>query len=211
MKIMIGGSFDPVHEGHLMLAQSLESSFPDATFLFTPCSPSEKEKSLHATPQQRIDMLKIAIHKHVNWEIDLRELKQNKASNTPETLQSLRIEYPFESIAFVMGTDVFMQLHSWDQWDTMLNHAHLIIVQRPGSEMNFQGLPSDVKSFYEKNRTGQTEHLALNQAGSIFLLETNMPELSSTMIRTAIKHKHPITGLPQGVIDYIYQHQLYYS
>jgi nicotinic acid mononucleotide adenylyltransferase len=77
--------------------------------------------------------------------------------------------------------------------------------------MNFQGLPSDVKSFYEKNRTGQTEHLALNQAGSIFLLETNMPELSSTMIRTAIKHKHPITGLPQGVIDYIYQHQLYYS
>ena len=202
-----GGSFDPIHQGHLATAQYLIKHLALKKLYFLPAYLSPlKSHSLDST--HRVAMLNLAIINEPKLAIDTRELLRPPPSYTIDTLKALRLEYGHElPLAFIMGMDSFINLPKWHNWQQLTDFAHLIVVSRPTYTPIFS---TELQQWLNKRRCNEPLMLEYQAAGLIYFVDTKPYNLSSTQLRATIASRQTTQQeLPQSVIDYIYQHHLY--
>jgi nicotinate-nucleotide adenylyltransferase len=208
---LLGGSFDPVHNGHVALGNFFATLLaPDELRLLPAGNPWQKSP-LRATPAQRIDMLRIAFaHLSVPLVIDEQEIRRQTPTYTVDTLRALRAELgPDVSIAFLIGADQLQQLHTWKEWQALFDHAHICAASRPGFDMT-QLAPEVAHAF--ARRLASAEQIRTTPHGLAYLASTLAYDISATQIRLALQHGEPVNALvPAGVLDYLQQHHLYKS
>jgi nicotinate-nucleotide adenylyltransferase len=205
---ILGGTFDPIHNGHLYLANAVAQKFNFNKTKFIPCHTPPHRKKPIASTEQRIAMLEIAIKGNQFFELDDLEIKKGGVSYTIETLKLLREQLPDTPLCLIMGDDEFQSFVTWQKWDEILNYCHLIVVKRlAGKE---EPLLPELTSLLAEKQTSDNNDLAKNLAGKIIQVEINALPISATKIRGLIKKGKSITGLvPTAVEKYIAEQGLY--
>ncbi|NHZ89312.1 nicotinate-nucleotide adenylyltransferase [Massilia sp. CCM 8733] len=212
---LLGGSFDPVHNGHVALATLFATLLePDQLRILPAGSPWQKS-GLQARDADRIAMLRLAfggaaadITKAVT--LDLQEIERGTPTYTIDTLRSVRAELgPQASIVFLMGSDQLQQLDSWREWRALFELAHIGVAARPGFSMADAALPAAVAEELTMRR-GSLAQLRNTPSGRAYLAETLDVDISATQIRAALQRGEKANSLISPVVlDYIQQHNLY--
>lgn len=206
---LLGGSFDPVHSGHVALGNYFSKLlFPDELRIIPAGTPWQKH-SLKASPEQRIDMLQSAFADHaISVLIDQQEIHRHGPTYTIDTLLTIRQELGNEaSIVLLIGADQLQQLNTWKEWLRLFDHTHVCAASRPGFDM--ADLPSDVAREFNR-RTATPAQIRATPHGLTYLATNLAVDVSSTEIRTLLQNGEPPGSLvPQAVLDYIKQHHLY--
>jgi nicotinate-nucleotide adenylyltransferase len=208
---VLGGSFDPVHNGHVALGSYFAKLlFPDELRIIPAGNPWQKEP-LHATPDQRVEMVRLAFGQPpAPVTIDRQEILRTTPTYTIDTLRALRAELgPEASIAFLIGADQLRQLHTWKDWRQLFDYAHICAGSRPGFAIDAGCLPPEVAREFSR-RAASPEQIRNTPAGLAFLTTTLAIDVSATEIRAALQRgEHPLSLIPHGVLDYIKIHHLY--
>lgn len=204
---ILGGTFDPIHFGHLRIALELQQQYDWESVRFVPCQKPVLGKASCATPAQRLQMLQLAIADQPGLTVDERELNRDTPSYSVDTLISLRAEFPETPLCFILGVDLLAELPKWHRWQELLNFAHLVIVQRPGYILPIEG---KINNLIQQHLTDDQEQLHQNKAGQIFITQLTPLTISATAIRQQIAAGlSPRYLLPESVWSYIQQKQLY--
>ncbi|PIE00845.1 MAG: nicotinic acid mononucleotide adenylyltransferase [Thiothrix nivea] len=201
---ILGGTFDPIHFGHLRPALEIaEACGMEQVRLIPGNIPPHRPQPL-ATAQQRLAMLRLAIQQQPDFIADPRELNREGESYTVETLQSLRDELGADMpLAFMMGMDAFLSFRRWHRWQTIMQLAHLVIMHRPGYE------PETADGFgrYHVQESCELRH---SPAGRIAFQAVTQLDISATFIREASRNGHSLRYLlPEAVCEYIAANNLY--
>jgi nicotinate-nucleotide adenylyltransferase len=207
---LLGGTFNPIHYGHLRMAQELADALKFSEVRFIPSANPPHKLAPEVSAEHRAAMVELAINDNAKFKLDTRELERTGASSTFDTLVSLREELG-ENVAlcWVMGSDAFIKLNTWHRWKELLNHCHIILVQRPNTE-NQAKLPDELAAFLQDNYTENMDDLSEKSAGYIHMQKITPLDISATNIREALKIGHSTRYLmPYNVIEYIATHQLY--
>jgi nicotinate-nucleotide adenylyltransferase len=208
---ILGGTFNPIHFGHLRMAQELADVLQLNELRFIPSANPPHKSTPEVNSASRAEMVKIAIADNPLFKFDGRELQRKGASYTIDTLISLREELGEDSVLILlMGSDAFVFLNSWHRWDELLNYCHIVLVQRPIINQKHSKLPEDLEGLLHNHYTEQVADLTSKSTGLIHMQKITAQEISSTKIRSMLKmQKSPRYLMPEIVIDYINQHQLY--
>jgi nicotinate-nucleotide adenylyltransferase len=210
---VFGGSFDPVHNGHVGVAHHvIDRLAPDALRIIPAGNPWQKKRSL-ASAEHRIAMLRCAFASlPLAVEIDEQEVRRDAPTYTIDTVQALRAELgDAASVVFIIGADQLAGLHTWRQWRQLFEHVHLFAVSRPGWTIDAAGIDAEViREFMRRGATLQQMRTAPH--GLTTLSAGLAIDISSTEVRRALhdrRHQHLDRLLPDAVLDYIQQHHLY--
>lgn len=204
---LLGGTFDPVHLGHLQIARKLLETVPFTEIRFIPNKQPLLKNTAQASTAQRLAMLKSALADEPKMIIDERELKRETPSYMVETLQSLREEFSTTPLALIIGMDAFLQLPQWHQWQDLIKLAHIIVINRKDCL-----LPSDepLISFIKQHQIEDIQQLQQSPAGKLLFIELPLIDISSTAIRSTIANGGDVDALlPRSVYDYIKAENLY--
>ncbi|MGS0740687.1 nicotinate-nucleotide adenylyltransferase [Glaciimonas sp. GG7] len=208
---VLGGSFDPVHNGHVALAKYFVTLLtPDLLRVIPTGNPWQKH-GLEAGAVDRVEMVRRAFSgQAVEVVIDQQEIERQTATFTIDTLQSLRTELgPHASIIFLMGADQLQHLNTWQGWDKLFNYAHLGVASRPGFALDASQVPPEVTREFTR-RAATPEQIRQSPHGLTYLAENLFVDISATEIRSALHAgNHPDLLVPAAVLDYIEQHHLY--
>ena len=201
---IMGGTFDPIHFGHLRTALEIAESCGMQQVRFIPGSVPPHRPQPKASAEQRWDMVQLAIQDEPLFTADRRELDRTGNSYTVDTLSSLRAELGEIPLAFVLGMDAFLAFRSWHRWQDIMGLAHLVIMSRPSY------IP-DPQEWYGPLLSQTTCELRSSPAGRVTFLNVTPLEISATAIRAAYQHKRSTRFLmPDAVRDYIQVHGLYH-
>ena len=201
---IFGGTFDPVHYGHLRSALEVKELFGlTEVRLVLSAQPPHREQPA-ATALMRLQMLELAIKNQPGLIIDTRELNRQGASYMVDTLKSLRQEFKNAPLLLFIGSDAFNQLKTWHQWPHLFDFAHLVVMTRPGFTIQN---PDD---FFKAKLATQLTELTHASVGKLYFQQVTQLDISATAIRNMIaEQQNPGFLLPDTVIAYIRQHQLY--
>lgn len=202
---IFGGTFDPIHYGHLRAALELKELFELDHVRLIPCARPVHRDSPMATADQRLEMLHLATQNQTDLIVDAQELKRAGGSYSFHTLTALRANYPDMPLLFFIGSDAFNDFTTWFRWQELFDLAHIVVITRPNSELN------PLNDFF-KMRLMNDKYLLKNQlAGGLFFQPITQLAISATAIRGMIAaQQNPRFLLPDAVINYITQHQLYF-
>ena len=204
---ILGGTFDPIHFGHLRMGLELLTDFNLEKVHLIPCYQPVHRDLPSASPQARINMIEMAIQDEPNFHLDLREMNRQGPSYFIDTLISLRDDYPQTPLCAFIGLDVFLSFTSWFRYLEILNYAHIILAHRPQYQLPESGFLAD---FLHKHRQYEMDYIHQHLSGSIILHPITLLEISSSEIRKQIQAgKSPRYLLPNRVYDYIRQHSIY--
>ena len=195
---VFGGSFDPVHLGHLILAENCRQQANLDQVLFIPCAMSpHKRDGAHGTDRQRLEMLDLAIGGHRDFVRSDMEIKRGGVSYTIDTLRELEESQPDNEWFFLMGADSLESFSSWKEPDEILKLAKPIVVGRPGSEIDLGSLEKNSSADYVKS----LRELAV---------ESPLIEISSSNIRQRVAESKSIRFLvPRSIEQYIVTQKMY--
>ncbi len=204
---VLGGTFDPVHFGHLRIALEIFQELDLAEVRFLPCHlPPHRAEPLAAS-QDRLAMLQLAVQGQGGFCVDERELQRPGFSYMVDTLESLRTEFPARSLCLIMGMDAFAGLDRWYRWEQLLTLAHLVIVCRPGSHA---ALPPAVAALVAERRAADTAALWQHNAGRIWFQAVSQLDISASRIRALVREdKSARYLLPDAVWRYLCENKLY--
>ncbi|WP_392561682.1 nicotinate-nucleotide adenylyltransferase [Orbus sturtevantii] len=209
---LFGGTFDPIHYGHLLPAIALAKEIKLAHISLLPNHIPPHKPQPEATTSQRLAMLRLAIENYPIFSIDMREItkaKLDKPSYTIDTLKAWRNENGnSQGLAFILGQDSLLNLPTWHNWQTLLDYCHLLICRRPGYADNTND--PFLKKWIKRHQTNDIALLHQNSNGSIYFANTPLEDISATEIRQQISSKKSCeTLLPAKVWQYIQIHHLY--
>ncbi|WP_051972191.1 nicotinate-nucleotide adenylyltransferase [Massilia sp. 9096] len=224
---LLGGSFDPVHRGHVALAGLFAQLLhPDELRILPAGLPWQKNNGLEASDADRVAMLELAFQDSgFAVMIDTREIVRKTPTYTVETLRELRFELgPDASIVFLMGADQLQKLDTWRGWRDLFALANFGVAARPGYRLDHAALPAAVAQELAARRATPDEVRA-SPAGRVCLAHTLAVDISATQVRALLhagaagnrdnpgENRGTDLGalLPEGVLDYIQQHNLYKS
>lgn len=204
---VMGGSFNPVHCGHLSVASDVKVALKLDRMALMPAAHSPLKAVHSVSAEHRAAMLKLAVASHPELDLDLRELSRKGPSYTIDTLRELREALGLQaSLHFVMGDDLLPSLTRWSRWQEILHYAHVVVVSRPGT---FPTLPETVAAWWSHHEMS-LDALHQSPCGGVSRVECSPVNVSSTAIRTAIELGSPVSEvIPDSVIEYITQHNLY--
>ncbi len=205
---LLGGTFDPIHHGHLRLALELYESFNLAEVRLIPSAYPPHRESPAISAELRLEMLQVAIDGLQGIKADNRELLRSGPSYTIDTLQSIREEEGNCPIYMILGMDAFMNLHTWHRWQELLHYAHILLVRRPGKLLPMAHV---IRDFLDMNHVKNLDELLTQAAGKIYVVEDIPPlTISATQIRNLLANgRNPRYLLPRSVLNIINTHQLY--
>jgi nicotinate-nucleotide adenylyltransferase len=215
---LLGGSFDPVHHGHVALAELFARLLhPDELRIMPAGQPWQKKAGLEVSDADRVAMLELAYGKAAfPVTIDTREIERDTPTYTVDTLRELRAELgPDASIVFLMGADQLQKLDSWVDWRDLFALANFGVAARPGYRLDAAALPPAVAQELSA-RLATPEEVRASRAGRVCMAHTLAVDISATEVRAALKagenERAKVSALlaPQ-VLDYIQQHNLYKS
>lgn len=206
---LLGGTFNPIHFGHLRMAQELAETLELNEIRFIPSANPPHKTSPIASAEHRAHMVKLAIEDNPLFQLDTRELSRTGASYTIDTLISLREELGAETrLVLFMGTDAFRQLDKWHRWQALLDHCHIALVQRPHAIR--EALSKTLETYLAAHYSEHLQDLIDSPSGCIMMQPITALDISSTAIRQRIQQGLSLRYLmPENVIDYLHQHSLY--
>jgi nicotinate-nucleotide adenylyltransferase len=204
---ILGGTFDPIHLGHLHLASVVKEKIGLNEVRFLPnFQPLLREQPL-ANAQHRFAMVELALADYKDFHADNTEILREGFSYTFDTLVEIRKKYPQHSLSFIMAADQFVQFHHWHRWQEITELCHLIIATRKGYSMT---LSPELEQFTKLHATESVTDLQNKLHGAIYFIDIEPLAISATAIRQHIKAGiYPEQALPKSVWEYIRQHQLY--
>jgi nicotinate-nucleotide adenylyltransferase len=204
---ILGGTFDPVHFGHLRMALELYQALDLAHVRLIPCYQPVHRKQPVATPEQRLAMVQKAITSEPALCVDDCEIQRKGPSYTIDTLNTLQTTLPNTPLCIFMGIDALLNFPSWHKWENILQLAHLVVAHRPQYQLLKTGI---VANLLKERLTENAADLHKHAAGRIFLHPVTSLEISSTDIRKQIAMGgNPRYLLPNNVYHYIKQHGTY--
>lgn len=206
---IFGGTFNPIHLGHLALAQHVLESVHCAEIRFIPSAIPPHKSLPGVTAAHRARMVELAIQGKQDFILDTCEMERAGPSYTIDTLIALQQRLPQQSLVLMMGQDSYQQLPSWHRWQALIDHAHLLVIHRAGQTTGLQphqehrerlvGI-KDAPTLFAQQRHGYLSYLA-----------TTPPDIASTHLRMQLAQgdAQAKTALPSAVWDYIGEHGLY--
>lgn len=199
---ILGGSFDPIHFGHLRTALDVQQKLGLDEIRLIPLRDPPHRGDLFCNAETRLAMVQTAVADEPLFRVDDRELRRSGKSYTLDTLLSLREEFgERQSICLLMGTDAFRGFPGWYKPTEILKQVHLVIMQRPGEK---------TPEIYLDRTTTSVEALKRSAAGRIILLPVTQLDISATRIRAMLRAGiSPRYLLPEPVLSFIQQHSLY--
>jgi len=206
---LFGGTFDPIHFGHLRPVEALAKQTGLQRVTLLPNNVPPHRPQPEASSAQRVAMLRCAIRDLPLFEIDTRELERETPSWTVTTLEAWRTERGAEQpLAFIIGQDSLLSLSKWHRWQDLLSLCHLLVCQRPGYPTRFDS--PDMQRWLEQHLAPDIRQLHQQPAGHIWLADTPLYDISATEIRRRRHQNQPCDDLlPAAVIDYIDREGLY--
>lgn len=205
---LLGGAFDPVHNGHLLMALGCMETLDLQEVIFIPASVSPLKTAI-ATPQQhRLAMLEHALQRYPQLTVNDMELKRGGVSYTIDTLIELRHSNPQQPLCFIMGMDAFDSLPAWRRWSELTDYAHLVVI---GRKLQHEGCRDErLRTHYAERACSTAATLHVHPGGFIHKTDVSVPDISSTQIRRLLNdHESAENSLPPGVYDYIKENNLY--
>ncbi|CAC9449675.1 Nicotinate-nucleotide adenylyltransferase (EC [uncultured Gammaproteobacteria bacterium] len=175
-----GGSFDPIHYGHLKTAHAIKKELALSQLFLMPCKAPVHKDVLEFSNKQRLEMLNLALIEFNDLKIDTREIDRQTPSYTIDTLKYIKEDYPNKKIFLIIGQDSFNTLETWKDYQQFGNYAQLVVLPRTADT--------------QKIHTG------------IYFAKTPLVDISSTQIRSKIRNQQDLSGLlPENIIEYIHK------
>lgn len=204
---LFGGTFDPVHYGHLRCADEVRLKLGLKNLYLLPAGNPPHRGLPQATVKQRLEMLQLACQEFPSLKIDDRETRRHGPSYMVDTLQEMRDSNEERPILLVVGQDAANLFHTWYRWERLFELANLVILTRPGSQSQY--LPEVAEQV--KNRSVQAVNdLLESAAGSVFHLQVESIDISASKIKHYIRSgQDPGSMLPASVLEYIRHNRLY--
>ncbi len=204
---ILGGTFDPVHFGHLRPALEARQALGLDEIRLIPCHQPPHRPQPIASPRQRLAMLQAAILGHDGFVIDERELGREGPSYTLDTLHSLRADIKGTDLCLLLGTDAFRGLTSWHRWHELIDHCHIVVLTRPGASFPERG---ELGTFIGLHRVLDPGMLHSQSAGLLYFQEVSQLEISGTRIRALLGRGEAADFLlPDSVLALIRNQDLY--
>ena len=198
---VFGGTFDPIHYGHLRTAFELLQELRLSEVRFMPCGTPPHRGTPIADAKLRVRMVELATEAQHGFVVDDRELQREGPSYSVDTLAALRAEYPTRSLCLIVGMDAFLSLPRWYPWREILQLAHIIVAHRPGWRAPDMG---PLGELLVDRGTGRVGDLHESRAGSIYIHAVTQLEISSSDIRALVRAgRDPRFLMPDAVRDLI--------
>ena len=196
---LFGGTFDPVHNGHLHIARSFADETGLDTVVFLPAGdPYHKPQTTQTSAAHRLAMTELAAAEDVRFAVSDCDIVRGGATYTFDTVQIFRQQFPAARLWWLLGSDSLMKLHTWKKWQTLVKQTHIAVAMREGDSLG---------------QTTRELHAWLGEAlqnGSVRILQAPLYDISSTRIRQDIRNGSLPDGLiPPQVARYIREHGLY--
>ena len=198
---IFGGTFDPIHYGHLRTAFEMLQALRFAEICFVPSGDPPHRGKTYAAPEVRLEMVRIAAEAQPGFVVDDRELRRQGPSYTVDTLAAFREEHTDAPIGLIIGMDAFLGLTNWHRWDELLDLAHIVVAHRPGWKAPDIGELGDLITVHGTHRV---EDLHQNRHGCIHIHAVTQLEIASTEIRALIAAgRDPRFLMPDAIRDYV--------
>ncbi len=210
---VIGGTFDPVHYGHLRLAEELSETLKLAEVRLVPSGTPPHRSAPQVTAEHRLEMVRLAAAGNPRLVVDDREVRRAGPAYTFDTLASLRAEAGnSRPIVLLLGADAFLEFATWHRWHEIFGLAHVAVAHRPGYPVEHwdERMPQPLAREYSARLMQQPLATHLSPAGGITVIAFTALDISATAIRDMLRSgASPRYLLPSAVLDYIRQHHLY--
>lgn len=207
MICILGGTFDPVHFGHLRPALEVQQALGIRQVRLLPCRVPPHRESPGLSAEHRLELLQQVVEREPALAVDDRELRREGPSYMVDTLRSLREENGDQPLCLALGMDAFLGLKSWHRWQELRQLCHLVVMQRPGSQWPLRG---SLAEWLEQARVTDAGLLRHKSAGSVLAVTVTQLSISSTRIRQLIAAgDSPRYLLPETVLDRIKQENWY--
>lgn len=212
---ILGGTFDPVHYGHLRLAQEAAEKVRLDRVRFIPSGTPPHRPAPRTPAAHRLAMVRLAVAGNPLFEVDDRETHRDGPGYTVDTLRALRHESgATKPLVLLLGADAFLDLATWSRWHEIFGLAHVVIAHRPGYPVDSwqDRMPQPLAHEYSARLMRQPLAVHLAPAGGISVVAIAALDISATMIRDCLATAaSPRYLLPDSVLAYIQQHALYPS
>jgi len=210
---LLGGTFDPIHYGHLRLAEEMADALGLARVRFLPSGTPPHRPAPAAPARARRDMVTLAIAGNPRFVLDEHEILQTTPGYTVDTLTALRAELGADTpLVLILGADAFAGLEAWSRWRQLFELAHLAVAHRPGVAVAAleEALPAQLRAEFDRRRAPVPDALAQTPAGRIWLHPMTALDIAARHLRERMAHGQSLRYLmPEVVIDYILLHKLY--
>ena len=194
---IFGGSFDPVHFGHLRPALEILEALSLDHIRFIPSGQPPHRGVPQAPAATRLAMLKAAVADEKRFQVDERELKRATPSYTFDTLEELRAEHPGDRLVLMLGLDAFLGFTGWRRLKEILDLAHLVVAHRPGSALDAHG---EIAMLVQERQVDDVQALMAHAAGRIMLQPVTQLEISSSQVRQTVARSADVRYLvPEAV------------
>ncbi len=210
---LLGGTFDPVHLGHLRLAEELGEALGLAEVRFLPTGTPPHRTQPAASAADRLAMVRLAIAGNPRFVLDEHEIHKTAPCYMVDTLTELRAELGSERpLVLFVGADAFLGLATWHDWRRLFDLAHLAVAQRPGFDpAGWQAaIPAALAAELERRRCEVADGLHSSPAGRIYVHEITQLDIAARRLRALLAAGRSVRYLvPEAVLDYIERHRLY--
>ncbi len=207
---ILGGTFDPIHNGHLRLAVEAQEQCKLSEVHFIPSGTPPHRHTPFASAEDRLHMVQLAVHNNPMFLADQRETYRTDACYTVDTLTALRAELGSQQpLCLLLGSDAFALLHTWHQWQELFELTHIVVMQRPGQPLGNSMAQADPALLHEYTTRLAPSPKVLHEspAGHIVVLNIPALEISSTDIRRrCVEGKNIHALVPDAVAHFIHHH-----
>lgn len=210
---IFGGTFDPVHFGHLRLAEEAADALGLASVRWIPAGQPALNKSPKVGATQRLEMVRLAIDGNPRFELDAAEVEAAQTSYTVPTLERLRqadVCGAQRPLVLLVGADAFAGMANWHRWEKLIELAHIAVAHRPGYPVDVSSLSPVLASLYRDRFCTDPAALAGAPAGRIVTFAMTQLDISATRIRTLLSKAHSVRYLlPDVLVDHIQAKHFY--
>ena len=204
---IFGGTFDPIHYGHLRTAFEVLQELALDEVRFVPCGDPPHRGITFAGAATRTRLVELATRDQPEFIVDERELEREGPSYTVDTLQSFRREFPGRSLCLIVGMDAFLGLPQWHRWDEILDFTHMVVAHRPGWQAPTTGVLGELLG---ARRAHRVQDIHGTEAGMIYVHAVTQLEIASTEIRKLVAAgRDPQFLMPDAVRDAIIEDNCY--
>lgn len=205
---LLGGTFDPIHLGHLRLAEELADELGVTRVHVVPAGDPYHRDTPVTPTRHRVEMTRLAIADNPRFRLDERETRRAGPSYTVDTLREMRAEYGVHTPLWLfLGGDAFVGLCQWRDWHAIFDYAHIAVAHRPGFRFDESDMLPDALKREVATRVGM-DHRA--PRGAVFMLPVTQLAISSSALRNLLAQGNSARYLlPGNVLEYIHAHSLY--
>ena len=203
---LFGGTFDPVHYGHIAIAQHCTIQYDMPSIQFIPNQNHHHKPDVQASASHRVNMLKIAIRKYREWHINTMELSNSQPAYTIDSVKQLKHKFPQQALCFILSIEAFNSFNSWKNYREIINHCHLIILGRSNHTLESHAWQQQLLSDFSTDDPSQLNN---STHGKILLDPYQPPAITSTDVRNQLYMSNQSSNINAEVNDYIKIHDLY--